>query len=140
MPHITGRICSKFMLDYATLSKGKGANVMHWHTLIVFSALSIGSAAWAQDNEPEPLSCEANFGCASGSQIPVGAWPDCFCQEIATPEPIPDPPDPPDPTVDPLPTLPDDQCSIHFQCEPGFTMLNWNGRCVCGNEVLPPPD
>lgn len=98
-----------------------------------------GSAALAQRDERTPPSCEANFGCASGSEISVGVWPDCSCVASRTPEKVrKPPPPPPDPPRKPPPTL-EEECSMHFQCPDPFKMLNWNGRCVCGQEVLAPP-
>lgn len=88
-----------------------------------------------------PLTCEANFGCADGSRIGVGEWPDCGCRDLSTPEPAPGRglPDP-DRSTGPLDSLGGVETCKHFlQCAPGFEMLLWNGRCVCGETMLPPP-
>ena len=93
------------------------------------------------DPPPGPPTCEANFGCADGNQIGVGEWPNCGCRDLDTPGlkpggsiPEPDPPGP----VDSLGGV--DTCNQFFQCQSPYTMLLWNGRCVCGDEMLPPPE
>ncbi len=113
---------------------------MRWRAIALLLGIAAATSVGAQRDAREGPSCALNFGCASGSQIPVGDWPQCSCQEIATPEPNPRRPERPPPPRTPLPpVIPDDECSIHFQCSDGFTMMNWNGRCVCGQEMLPPP-
>lgn len=88
-----------------------------------------------------PLTCESNFGCADGNQIGVGEWPECGCRDLSTPEPAPGRTPPrPDRGSGPIDSLGGvDTCKQFLQCAPGFEMLLWNGRCVCGETMLPPP-
>ena len=90
-----------------------------------------------EPTKPQPLSCEANFGCIDPSQVGFGEWPICGCMTLETPRPPPGGslPDPaPDPGLGQL-----DTCEAFYECEPGWEMIIWNGRCVCGTELLPPP-
>lgn len=89
-----------------------------------------------------PLTCENNFGCADGNQIGVGQWPDCGCRDLSTPEPVPGDRLPrTDRSPGPLDSLGGvDTCKAFLKCSPGFEMMLWNGRCVCGETMLPPPD
>lgn len=88
-----------------------------------------------------PLTCENNFGCAEGNQIGVGEWPECGCRDLSTPQPAPgDAPPRTDRSPGPLDSLGGvDTCKQFLKCAPGFEMLLWNGRCVCGETMLPPP-
>ena len=88
-----------------------------------------------------PLTCESNFGCADGNQVGVGEWPECGCRDLSTPQPAPgDTPPRTDRGPGPLDSLGGvDTCKQFLKCAPGFEMLLWNGRCVCGETMLPPP-
>lgn len=87
-----------------------------------------------------PLTCESHFGCADGNQIGVGEWPECGCRDLSTPEPAPGSTPPPDRGSGPVDSLGGvDTCKQFPQCAPGFEMLLWNGRCACGETMLPPP-
>ena len=92
------------------------------------------------DPPPGPLSCEAHFGCADGNQVGVGEWPDCGCRDLETPglKPGGSIPDSGTGPVDSLGGV--DTCNQFFQCQSPYTMLLWNGKCVCGDEMLPPPE
>jgi hypothetical protein len=86
----------------------------------------------------EPLTCERNFGCVDSGQIACGEWPECVCRDL-------EPPSPPGEGPLPDPTTPPgmggvDTCKQFFTCLKGYEMLEWNGQCVCGAEMLPPPD
>lgn len=89
-----------------------------------------------------PLTCESNFGCADGNQIGVGEWPDCGCRDLSTPQPAPGDGLPrTDRSPGPLDSLGGvDTCKQFLKCAPGFEMILWNGRCVCGETMLPPPE
>lgn len=87
-------------------------------------------------NKPEPLTCERHFGCADGAQVGIGEWPNCACRSLETPKPAPGtgvPDGAPDAGMGQL-----DNCNAFFECSPGYQMILWNGKCVCGDEMLPP--
>lgn len=96
--------------------------------------------------EPEPTPptntfpmCEVNFGCVDGDQIGFGEWPDCRCRDLETPILAPGERIVPDPGIPPGLGM-EETCKMFYTCSTGYEMIVWNDRCVCGEQMLEPPE